>query len=319
MFLAYVVMMTGQKFKLVSVLNILTAIFIILDMYFAFSYYMLSPQKQIHFLEQLSSENLPVEVNIMNVICDIMFLAYLIAAYVHIYKHIKAVKNFYSDLEKIRVQYVHYFVILHIVLGLAAVSFDVVFPSKIVNFLCMPLFVNFFYLYIVYYAFNHNAILSQPEYCNLVLNVSSLENYKKFEEPLCREIEEIKRNKGKSSHKLTEMELEENFIKIKKCFEEQKPYLDPTINLTKLSGLLNACSHNISLTINTRFDMNFFDLINTYRIEEAKLLLQQIGTKNITIEACSFDAGFNSKMSFYRAFKKHVKMTPLEYIQSIKN
>lgn len=319
MVLAYVVIMTGQKFKLISLLNIITALAIILEMYFAIDFSMMPYIEQNDFLSRLTSENYPIEINIMNGVFSVMGLAYLLAAFIHIYNHTKTVKNFYSDIERIKVRYVQYFIILHIVLNLIMSICYAVLPTKVVEFLCIPIFINILYVYIVYYAFNHSAILTYSEYCNFVSNVSPLESFKNYQEPLCREVKEIKQNRGKSKYKLTEIELEENYNKILQCFKEQKPYLDPNINLTKFSSLLNACSHTISLTINTRFETNFFDLINSYRVKEAQSLLQQIDNKNVTIEACGFDAGFNSKMAFYRAFKKHVHMTPTEYIQSVKN
>jgi YesN/AraC family two-component response regulator len=255
--------------------------------------------------------------NIINGLFVVVMLTYFIVTLKRIHKHVKAVNNFFSDIEKVKSKYIRHFVVLLTILNIALTITYAAFATPSVEYFYIPLFINIIYVYIVYYAFSNSAILTQPEYCNLVDDVTPLESYKNFQEPLCKEIKEIEKsvNEGKAKYKLTEMEIEENYKALQKYFEEQKPYLDPNINLTKLSNALNACSHNISLTINTRFDKNFFDLINSYRVEEAKNLLQSPKSGQLTIEAIGQEAGFNSKTAFYRAFKKNTQITPSEFIQ----
>jgi AraC-like DNA-binding protein len=52
-------------------------------------------------------------------------------------------------------------------------------------------------------------------------------------------------------------------------------------------------------------------LINSYRVNEAKALL--INEPQDTILDIAYAAGFNSKASFNRIFKKVTGMTPSEY------
>jgi AraC-like DNA-binding protein len=255
----------------------------------------------------------------MNGFFSLQGLFYLVISYLHIRKHTKAVRDFYSDLEKVKLQYIQIFIVLHIILNLSMTLCYIVLPTQVVEYFCIPLFIDILYVFIVYYAFNHSAILTSSDYCNLVQNMEPLNEFKDFADPLCAELKEMKKNNGQSKHKLTNIEIEDNYKKILDYFQNQKPYLDPAINLTRLSNMLNACSHNISLTINSKFGMNFFDLINSYRVEEAKILLKNIENNKLTIEGCGYNAGFNSKMAFYRAFKKYVRMTPSEFISLHKN
>ena len=62
--------------------------------------------------------------------------------------------------------------------------------------------------------------------------------------------------------------------------------------------------------------MNFSDYVNSYRIDFAKELLSNFDDKKETIENVAFDAGFNSKASFYRAFKRHTSTTPKDFISN---
>lgn len=70
--------------------------------------------------------------------------------------------------------------------------------------------------------------------------------------------------------------------------------------------------HQVSQIINIRFQKNFSEVINSYRVEEAKNLLIQ--KPNYSIEGIAFEAGFGSKATFNRVFKKHTGLTPSEYL-----
>ncbi|MEM7085195.1 MAG: helix-turn-helix domain-containing protein [Bacteroidota bacterium] len=91
----------------------------------------------------------------------------------------------------------------------------------------------------------------------------------------------------------------------------EKPYLNSNLRLDDLAEKLNLSRHHTSQVINEHFDTNFFDFINTYRIEEAKNLLVQNDHLNIT--DIIFSCGFNNRASFYKTFKKHTAMTPSEF------
>ena len=58
---------------------------------------------------------------------------------------------------------------------------------------------------------------------------------------------------------------------------------------------------------------NFYDLINGYRVDEAKRLLVNPENKNYTILSVGFEAGFNSKTTFNTVFKKFTGLTPTDF------
>jgi len=58
---------------------------------------------------------------------------------------------------------------------------------------------------------------------------------------------------------------------------------------------------------------SFYDVINSYRVEEAKRLLLDEKNRNYTILSVGFEAGFNSKTTFNPVFKKFTGVTPTEY------
>jgi AraC-like DNA-binding protein len=58
---------------------------------------------------------------------------------------------------------------------------------------------------------------------------------------------------------------------------------------------------------------NFYDLVNGYRVEEAKRLLLDPKSFNYTILSVGFEAGFNSKTTFNTVFKKFTGLSPTEF------
>ena len=72
-------------------------------------------------------------------------------------------------------------------------------------------------------------------------------------------------------------------------------------------------SYQVSQAINEGLKKNFYELVNGYRVEEAKRLLADERNKNNTILSVGFEAGFNSKTTFNTVFKKFTGLTPTEY------
>jgi len=93
----------------------------------------------------------------------------------------------------------------------------------------------------------------------------------------------------------------------------QKPYLANILTLDQLANQLDMPPRSLSMIINRHFKRNFFEFINEYRIEEAKLQLADPKTKGTTIIEIMTQSGFNSKATFNTFFKKIVGSTPSQY------
>ncbi len=101
--------------------------------------------------------------------------------------------------------------------------------------------------------------------------------------------------------------------------EKEKLYLDSDLTLQKLAQRLSIHPHHLSQIINERLNQNFFDFINSYRIEEAKKRLIDPSEKHFSIIAIAGEVGFNSKSAFNSVFKKYVNMTPSEWRKTSSN
>ncbi|PWH84268.1 AraC family transcriptional regulator [Algibacter marinivivus] len=108
-------------------------------------------------------------------------------------------------------------------------------------------------------------------------------------------------------------ELKGNLIKL---LVEDKVYKQSDINLETLSEKLNTTRHNTSQIINEHFNMNFFELINKFRIKEAKRLLEDDAHGNLNIIDVAYEVGYNNKVTFNKAFKKETSQTPSSFIHA---
>ena len=80
-----------------------------------------------------------------------------------------------------------------------------------------------------------------------------------------------------------------------------------------LSEELGMSTSHFSKVVNSVSKQNFSDYINSYRVDQAKQLLSDKDFENYTIVAIGLECGFNSKSTFYTAFKKFTSQTPTEF------
>jgi len=96
-------------------------------------------------------------------------------------------------------------------------------------------------------------------------------------------------------------------------YMQQRPYHKLNFNIEDIAEALNTNTRYLSQVINESFDMNFFNFVNKFRIDEAKEILLSKNNERYTIEGIAKMVGFNSKSSFNNAFKKSTGITPSEY------
>ncbi len=104
---------------------------------------------------------------------------------------------------------------------------------------------------------------------------------------------------------------------LEKLINNQKVYLNSGITLVDMAKILDTNSNYLSRTINTFYDKNFASFINELRIKEARKLLSDDIARRLSIEGIAESVGFNNRISFINAFKKHTGVTPSFYHKSI--
>ena len=99
--------------------------------------------------------------------------------------------------------------------------------------------------------------------------------------------------------------------RLKELMEEDKAFCDEDITLKDIAEELSITAHQLSEFLNTRLQMSFKTLINTYRVEEAKKLL--ISEPERSVLSIGLAVGFNSRSNFNIVFSKYTGTTPSEF------
>ncbi len=94
---------------------------------------------------------------------------------------------------------------------------------------------------------------------------------------------------------------------------EEKIYLEHNLNIEQFASRIGMPVKEVSSVINKHFGTNFFEFINSYRVEEAKRMLSDPQEEHKTVLDVLLESGFNSKSAFHRFFKRLVGISPTEY------
>ena len=105
----------------------------------------------------------------------------------------------------------------------------------------------------------------------------------------------------------------ENKTKLEQFMNDEKPFLNPDLNLKELSKMLKISVPVLSETINSGFQKNFNDFINGYRVKAVQDMLKEGKQKQLSLLGIAHECGFNSKATFNRVFKKLTNSSPSEY------
>lgn len=232
-------------------------------------------------------------------VLHILFQGYFLIYYMRFEKKLK---EEYSEIESVRIQWLKQFLLLTFVVTVLAVfsffarAWQVPLLSPLYSF-------HFIGIVLLFYWLSYKA-LTQPVLFGIVQEVPTTPGH----ESTLTEVTE----KYKKSSLETE-QLHSIFEKVKQVLETQQLYLRNDITLTQLSVAANIPRHQLSQAINSCYSGNFFDLINDYRVETFKQLVTQPDKTHLSLLGIAQEAGFNSKASFYAVFKKKTGMTPAEY------
>lgn len=104
--------------------------------------------------------------------------------------------------------------------------------------------------------------------------------------------------------------------KVDKLMSEQKVYLEPELTLSDLARKIGTNPSLLSKVINGVYRKSFNDFVNEFRVQEAIRLLQTPGYEHFNLLAIAYDAGFNSKSTFNRAFKKVTGKSPKDHTEN---
>lgn len=98
---------------------------------------------------------------------------------------------------------------------------------------------------------------------------------------------------------------------------KEEPYLDEELNLYQLAERIGTSPRHLSQVLNALYGQSFYDFVNGYRAEKAKVLIEDAAMADKPMLEIGVEAGFANKMTFYKYFKKHFSKTPLQYKKAL--
>ncbi len=229
-------------------------------------------------------------------------LVYCIWDLLLLHRHRKNIVDLFSFDEKISLNWVRYVVYSYFILFILA-SFLIfgatqfqLFPMK-EAFAFVGIALSLMLVAFGFYGFRQTAIFSN-------LNVGSDE----IESPGKDTPMAVYAKSGLDTEKIESLANQ-----LAAHMKNEKPFLNEDLNLPALAEQCNISQAQLSQVINQHFQMNFYDFVNLYRIEEAKKRLLSPNFDHLSILGIAFDCGFKSKSSFNRYFKKHTGVSPSEF------
>ncbi len=103
---------------------------------------------------------------------------------------------------------------------------------------------------------------------------------------------------------------EEKISRLQTLLGVEKVFLNADLSMADLAQNIGIPEHQLSRLINEHLQTNFFGLVNQYRVEEAKKMLEDPNMNHLKVEEIGYRSGYNSKSVFFNAFKKVYGTTP---------
>lgn len=248
---------------------------------------------------------LPNKVLVIVVLIPIYSLSYLVSSIILLIKYKPTVKNFYTNNEERRLNWIYltnsisiFLYLLDSVACLIIIKIGYELNIRMV----MTIAIAFIVYWISIYGVNQKNLLLELE----------IENNQKVSKG--NPLDEEKQIASQNDFKLEE--YREKYQKIVYFVKETKIYKDKELNLFTIANLLQMPYREVSIVINKFANKNFNLFLNEFRVDEAKHLITNDSSDKFNLTWIAEEVGFNSRSTFFAAFKTISGMTPAEYKKS---
>ncbi len=282
---------------------------------FVFAYFIFAPFFFLSHEDQINvykNEGHPYEKRLLihSILLNVVGVFYIIRSYLQLSQYRQSLKNQFSNIEKIRLDWLTYLIVWIGLLWLV-----IIFIQKDALIFAVAVF---FILWLGYFGIRQVSLFQNSDILYTPSSVI-LQTRPGLELTIPEPENEIKTGPIKyQKSSLSDEASEEIYSRLKEIMQNEKCYKDPEIRLTQLANYLNVNPNYLSQVINSKENKNFYDFINEYRVQEFKDSLTVPANKNYTLLALAMECGFNSKTSFNRNFKKVTGIAPTEYASGLK-
>ncbi|MFK7954056.1 MAG: helix-turn-helix domain-containing protein [Ekhidna sp.] len=218
-------------------------------------------------------------------------VVYVVWSSVLLWKHKSNIRTQFSALEEINLKWLRLMTV-----GIGTI-WAIIFLTNQVAYIFMG--VSGFIILIGFFGVQQKDIFSGRK--------AALEN----------SILEEKKSEKYAKSGLTDQKADDAYNSLLKLITVESIYRKHELSLNDLAAELGIHPNYLSQIINEKEKKNFFDFVNTYRVEEFKRRIVVKENHQLTLMAIAYDCGFNSKSSFNRYFKKHTGKTPSQYFKAV--
>jgi len=245
--------------------------------------------------QEIFTNNLPWQFYLGRAFMYAHIFVYLWLAYKSLWKYRQIIKNKYSQIEQINLDWLSSTLNIFGLLTLASLfhNFMAVKENEAVPIVALVFLLIFIFYFVIRVILK---ALRQPE---IFAGIAQNETTKYLGSNLTR----------------SQIEAYKNELVV--LLGTEKPFLNPQVSLSDLSEKLSVSTKQLSQVINQSFNKSFFDFINYYRIQEVQQIFKESKDDKLTVLEAMYQTGFNSKSSFNTAFKKETGVTPTEFRKMI--
>jgi AraC-like DNA-binding protein len=234
-------------------------------------------------------------------------VVYTILSLIVLKKHKQSILNQFSHIEKINFNWLQY-----LIFGLAFVWIIVLsnLPDTIL-FGAVAVFVFF----LGYFGIKQVGIFSNIP-SQMAVNMAENNDFIETNTDIDNTVRAIETPAKYLKSGLNTETLEDIHKSLSIAMDKDELFKNAELTLTSLANHLGINPNYLSQVINQMEGKNFYDYINTLRIEAFKEMVANPNNQKYTLLALAYDCGFNSKTSFNRHFKKMTGFSPSEYLKN---
>ncbi|CAM3826120.1 MULTISPECIES: helix-turn-helix domain-containing protein [Flavobacterium] len=232
-------------------------------------------------------------------------LTYSIWSLIIINKHQKNIKDRFSNTDKKELHWLKCLSIGNGIIYILSLFFEnnVTYTAIVI----LVLFIGFFGInqLKIFYSNTDTVDTSEKDFTTENQRVNTTEIPKK---------NSSKEKYAKSG--LNEDMASEIYTALKDFMEESSCYKNQELTLIELSKSLKVHPNHLSQVINEMEGKNFYNYINSLRINEFIKIASKAENKKFTMISLAYDCGFNTKSTFNKHFKLQTGKTPTEFFKS---
>ena len=237
-------------------------------------------------------------------------IIYVTWTLVLLHRHQKKIRDNFSDIEKINLLWLQY-----LTYGVGIIWLTVIFGDDVHTFIAIVLYVMVIGFFGIRQTsiFSHNMPLAAETVPHNLKAESEIEN-SPLPEP------DVESNAEKNKYQKSGLDEDELLLiheKLTNLMQRERLYTNPELTLSDTAHYLNIHPNYLSQVINSVTKKNFYDYINSQRVEEFNRIVKESKNQKFTLLSLAFECGFNSKTSFNRNFRKVTGLSPSQYLKQM--